>query len=295
MLADNLGSLAESYYTVGEFDRAMSYASEGLRISEQIGNVWGQAYNYFVISPILLERGEFDKCLDALDSTYELSQKANFAAGILASQMLKSWIFAMLGDVGSAKEYQSSIQEFVNKYESYKPLYFVNRAQNELYAGDLKNASRIFNKLGLSYRRDSELIFHPYIYTLHVEIHLENNNLEQALEIVNGYLESLSGSQIKILVPDMLNQKARALIGLNRIAEAYEELEKARALAIEQNCRRIQWAILIDMADIEEDAEKANDLLEEAHQIVDYISEQISDPQLLESFQNLPRVSRLLE
>jgi class 3 adenylate cyclase/tetratricopeptide (TPR) repeat protein len=295
MLADNLASLAESYYTAGEFDRALNFASEGLRISEEIGNVWGQAYNYFVISPILLERGEFDKCLDALNSTYELSKQANFAAGILASQMLKSWLFAMLGDVARAKQYQSTIQDFVKHYESFKPLSLVNKAQNEVYAGEPERALRIFEKIGIGYRQDSELIFHPYIYTLHVEIYLENGDFEKALETVNGYLDMLGSSKIKIMVPDMLNQKARALIGLNQINHAYEELEKARVLAVEQNCHRILWAILEDLADIEDDENKAAELLEEARKEVDFIGEKISDPDLLASFRSLPKVSRLQE
>jgi class 3 adenylate cyclase/tetratricopeptide (TPR) repeat protein len=293
MLADNLASLAESYYTAGDFDQAINFAYEGLRISEEIGNVWGLAYNYFVISPILLERGEIDKCLDALDSTFELSSQANFAAGILASQMLKSWLFAMYGDVERAGQFQSTILDFVKQYESFKPLYLVNRAQNELYAGNYHNALRVFEKIDLGYRKDSELIFHPYIYTLHVEIHLANEEYEIALETVNRYLEALHGSQIKIMVPDLLNQKARALIGLDQVSRAYEELNNARTLAIEQNCRRILWAILIDMAGIENDEDKANEMLVEARQIVDYINKQISDPNLIETFQKLPKVNLL--
>jgi hypothetical protein len=95
------------------------------------------------------------------------------------------------------------------------------------------------------------------------------------------------------MVPDLLNQKARALIGLDQVSRAYEELNNARTLAIEQNCRRILWAILIDMAGIENDEDKANEMLVEARQIVDYIKKQISDPNLLETFQKLPKVNQL--
>lgn len=295
MLSDSLASLAESYYTAGEFDLALRFASEGLRISEEIGSVWGQAYNYFVISPILLERGEIDQCLEALNLTYELSKQANFAAGIVASMMLKSWLFAMLGDVDRAKQYQSTIADFVKQYDSFKPLSLVNKAQNEVYAGDPVKALRIFEKIGRAYPRDSELIFHPYIYTLHVEIYLENKEYENALEIVNGYLDSLGNNKFKIMVPDMLNQKARALIGLNFIDDAINELENARQLAVEQNCLRILWAILIDKADITPDEKLANELLKEAREVVVLISEKISEPELLASFQSLPRVRRLLE
>ena len=257
-----------------------------------IGNVWGQAYNYFIISPILLEWGQFDGCLNALDSTLNLSKQANFAAGIIASQMLRSWLYAMLGDLTSANQFQNSIQDFVQQYKSFTPLYLVYRAQNELFAGEHENALHTFEEINLEYLRASELIFHPYIYTLHVEIYLERGDFEQALEIVNGYLDNLGG--IKILVPDLLNQKARALVGLDQSEQAYKVLENARTLAIEQNCRRILWAILVDMAAIEPKESVVNELLKEARQIVDYISKNISDPDLLKSFQLIPRVSGLL-
>jgi tetratricopeptide (TPR) repeat protein len=295
MLADNLASLSESYYTAGEFDLSLSYANEGLRISNEVGNVWGQAYNHFVIGPILLERGEIDDCLAALDKTLKLSRQANFAAGVLASQMLKSWLYAMFGDLKRAEKIQPEIHSFVKQYESFRPLFLVNQAQNLLYAGEPKEALRIFDKIGFDYRTDSELIFHPYIHTLHVEIHLANEDFDLALESVDKYLESLGKSKIRILVPDLLNQKARALIGLGQITKAYQELKSARTLAIEQNCRRILWAILIDMAGIEKDEGQANEMLVEARRIIEYINDHISDRELLESFKNLPRVSHLQE
>jgi len=294
MLADNLASLSESYYTAGEFDRSMRHAQEGLRIGKEVGTVWGQAYNYFVFGPILLERGKIDECLEALDTTLSLSRQANFAAGVLVTQMIKSWLYSMFGDLDKAEQVQGKILSFVEKYESFKPLYLLNQAQTKLYSGDLKNALGIFEKIGLNYRTDSELIFHPYIYTLHVEIHLANKDYELALGTVDPYLESLSNSQIRILVPDLLNQKARALIGLGHTKQAYEELQAARNLAVEQNSRRILWAILLDLAEIESDKDKANEMREEARQIIEFISDHMSDTQLLESFHKLPRVSQVL-
>ena len=109
MLADNLASLSESYYNAGEFEKSLQFAGEGLRISEEIGNVWGKAYNNFVIGPILLERGEIDESLQALENTLHLSRQSNFAAGIVATQMIQSWLFAMLGDIEKAQQYQPLI------------------------------------------------------------------------------------------------------------------------------------------------------------------------------------------
>lgn len=127
---------------------------------------------------------------------------------------------------------------------------------------------------------------------MHVDIHLANNNYQLALETADHYLNSLNLHQVKILVPDLLNQKARALIGLKQAEQAYQTLIEARLLATEQNSRRSLWAILLDMADLENDPQTANVLRDEARQIITYISTHIPDPDLSELFLNLARVRR---
>jgi tetratricopeptide (TPR) repeat protein len=243
-----------------------------------------------VVGPILVERGEIDESLQALENTLQLSRQSNFAAGVVATQMIQSWLYAMLGDLEHAKQYQPLIKDFVQQYESFRPLYFVNLAQNEIYAGEYEKALNTFNQVADTYKTYSELIFHPYIYSLHIEIHLENEKYELALEIVETYLNSLSHQQVKILMPDMLNQKARALIGLERGRQAYDTLIQARTLAMQQNSRRSLWALLLDLADLEQDPHSAEEMREQARQIITYISEHISDPGLRSKFLNLPRV-----
>jgi class 3 adenylate cyclase/tetratricopeptide (TPR) repeat protein len=290
MLADNLASLSESYYTAGDFDRSWAYANEGLQISQEIGNVWGQAYNHFVMGPILLERGEIDDCLEVLETTLNLSKEANFAAGIVATQMIKSWIYTQFGDLERAEHVQHEILSFVEKYESFRPLYQVNLAQNKLFTGAQKEALQIFEEIGLKYRTDSELIFHPYIYTLHVEIYLARKTYELALQTADSYLQSLNQSQVKVLLPDLLNQKARALIGLGQNKKAYQELHAALSLAREQNSRRILWAILLDLAYLEKDEKAASKMRREAQQIIQFIGDHITDQNLLDYFHKLPRI-----
>jgi tetratricopeptide (TPR) repeat protein len=294
MLADNLASLSESHYTAGDFDRAIALAEEGLNISQQIGSIWGQAYNNLVLAPILLERGDIDAALRTLNQAYDLSRQANFAAGVVGSQMTKAWLYTMFGDLETADHIQEEILSFVKQYESYKPLYLVAHAQHKLFSGETDRALQIFEKLGVNYRTDSELIFHPYISTLHVEIHLANQNYAVALETAQKYLELLSNNKIEILTPDLLNQKARALIGLGRNEEAVQNLLAARGLAIEQNSRRILWAILLDLADLESDQAEEKAFRKEAQQIIEYINDHISDPRILEYFHNLPRVQKII-
>jgi hypothetical protein len=125
-------------------------------------------------------------------------------------------------------------------------------------------------------------------------MYLANDDFETALDVASNYIKSFTKKQIKLLVPDLLNQKARALMGLGRNEDAYPILLSARSLATEQNSRRILWAILLDLAELEEDKLTAENYRQEARQIIEYISEHISDSGLRQSFQSLPRVRKVI-
>ena len=293
MLADNLASMAEALYTIGLFDQAMEYAQEGLQISRQINSAWGQAYNMMNIGPILLELGDIGGSLDALEEAYQLSIQANFAAGVVASQIIKAWLFAMLGDLKTANQIQIVIQEFVEKYETFKPLLYLVQALQKLYEGNHQKALQILENVDREYIADSERIFNPYVFNLQVEIYLADQNYVMALETANNFLQTLKNQEIQLMVPDLINQKARALIGLNRREEAYQELLAARDMAEEQKCRRILWAILIDLAEIEVNEALAERYKQEALEIIQFISGKISDEKLRESFHALPKVQKV--
>lgn len=293
MLADNLASTAELSYVTGEFDRSLVFAKEGLELSKEIGNTWGQAYNMFSLAAIYLERGDIDASLESFDTTLDLAHQAKFVAGEIGCLMLKTWIYTMFDDLKSAEIILESIQSIAERYESFAPLYKMSQALFKLKSGESQEAQRIFQEAGSGYQAESEVAFNPYIYSLHVEINLANEDLETALEVANHYLSSFEKSKIKLLVPDLLNQKARALIGLGQLKEAYPLLQSARTMAMKQDSRRILWAILSDLAELETDSAAVEKYRQEAEEIVSYIAEHISDPQLRKSFLSLPRVQNL--
>ena len=293
MLADNLASMAEALYTIGLFDQAMEKAKEGLQISRQINSAWGQAYNMMNIGPILLELGDIDGSLEALEETYQLSMQANFAAGVVVSQIIKAWLFAMLGDLKTANQIQTLILEFVEKYETFKPLLYLVQALQKLYEGDHQKALQILENVDREYIADSERIFNPYVFNLQVEIYLADQNYVMALETANNYLQKLKNQDVQLMAPDLINQKARALIGLNRREDAYQELLVAHEMAIKQNSRRILWAILIDLAEIEVNKAQAERYKQEALEIIQFVSDKISDEKLRDSFHALPKVQKV--
>ena len=51
MLADNLNSSADFYFTGGEHDKAVEASEEAIRVSRSVGNLWGEAAGLFAVAP----------------------------------------------------------------------------------------------------------------------------------------------------------------------------------------------------------------------------------------------------
>lgn len=292
MLADSLASLAESLYYTGELRKAHEYVHEALRISQRIESLWGQAYAHFVLGTILIEFGEVDPGLESLSACQDLSRRGNFTAGLIGSLMVQSWILASMGDVAGAKAVAERIAEYTDDYPSFEPMYRLTNCLNKMYAGELDEAMRIYQSLGEAYTLSSELLFSPYVYTLEVELYLRHNAADRALQRADEYLRSMHASGIKTLLPDLRSQRARALVALGRAQEAYQELHTARDLATRLDMRRILWSILIDLADLEADPQLAESYRAQAREIITFLNDHISDPNLRRSFLSLPGISK---
>src|SRR5690349_19970706 len=76
MLADNLASSAEHYYLLGHLDKALELAQEALRISQSIGNLWGQSYSLMVISFVYVERAQFSTVFRTARECIQLGEQA---------------------------------------------------------------------------------------------------------------------------------------------------------------------------------------------------------------------------
>ena len=75
MLADNLQSSADFYFTGGEHDKAAEVAEEAIRVSRSARNPWGEATSLFAAAPGLLERGEVSTSIRYLEEGLSLSEK----------------------------------------------------------------------------------------------------------------------------------------------------------------------------------------------------------------------------
>src|SRR6266498_2125943 len=127
-----------------------------------------------------------------------------------------------------------------------------------------------------------------------VELALARKSYRQAFDLVNELL-----AQVYALtrpgISELLQTKAKALIGIGKVDEAYQVLVQARSYAEALGAKQSLWPILALLAEIE--AQRGNQvearaLNIEAKQIVSEIAERL-DNGLRDSFTDQPQVQAL--
>jgi ATP/maltotriose-dependent transcriptional regulator MalT len=323
MLSDSLATAAEMTILRGEFEQALELALEGDRISQSIHNSWGEAYNKFSVGMGYLERGNFDESLRAMHASVEKSDQAQFLAGSLTMRLLLAWVYLTLGDATSAFEMgeqisrvgqtESEISKEHKFWQAFSTAHTYWQAYYAFYKGDLEGASALLEEIGeLTSVQESEFYYAPMISLLYIEVALAKRDYEQALELVHNLEVKMRANQFGLLYPDVLQNKARALLGLGRANEAYQALLRARAVARKQGSRRSLYSILVDLLRLssalgeplpalegsKEEAEEAHSpaaFLAEAREALEYILAHISDPERRAAFLSRPGLREIIE
>ena len=112
MLSDNLTSAASTNYELGNLDEAMALAKEGLQVSIESNNAWGEAGALFFLGPTFLEIGEIGEGLKALEKAGKLAKEVNFTGPPQVIGGLLAWVYAMMGDLdGALQEVEEALED----------------------------------------------------------------------------------------------------------------------------------------------------------------------------------------
>jgi ATP/maltotriose-dependent transcriptional regulator MalT len=136
--------------------------------------------------------------------------------------------------------------------------------------------------------------FYTYLET---ELLLVSREFDRALELVTNRLEQLERYSARFFLPLLILNRARALRGLGRRQEARDLLDQARGMAEEIGLRLILLSILLEIVELATELgehPKAESSRQAARATIQFISQHVEDPALLQSFHNLPRIQSIL-
>ena len=299
MLADSLGTMAQGMHMMGRFDEAIELAQEGLRVSESIGNPWGQAFNSYTLGILYGERGEITESITTLRTSASLAQQASFAGPPVYVPVVLTWIYGLLGDIDYGVHLAEQLLAESDLPPGLSLATLLWRAQQLFFKGDAAGAGELLQELdGSILTEEVDIYFSPYVIGFAGQVALANRHFERALALVESTIAEIRPSQICLFLPDLLHVQGRALLALGQAEAGYAALLEARAEATKQVSRRSLWPILATLIRVEQ--EQGNTAAAAAHRqeaqaVVTYIAGHIDDPRLHSAFLSLPDVQAIMQ
>jgi len=113
---------------------------------------------------------------------------------------------------------------------------------------------------------------------------LARSDVSTGIALAESALELAQGCKLGRYLPEALFLKGELLFLQGDLQAAKLTLEQARIEAGNLGSRRLLWQIIATLAELESDKELSLGLIAEAREIVGFITDHLSDPDLKQSF-----------
>jgi tetratricopeptide (TPR) repeat protein len=299
MLADNLGSSAEVFYLIANYDEVLVRATEGLRISQSIANVWGQGYCSWMKGYAHWEKGDTVATLSAFQTVIDLGDQEQLLFAYLPALAEIGWVHAVLGAYDHALQIlKSTLPQTGSTIDwMFRPWANGYIARVQIRQGALAEAGASLIPVRGTLNLEDFSSYAPIILGLaEIELSLAQHDFVAALVKADEQLARLQKNQIKHSQAEVLYLKGAAFEGLAQVALAQTTLLAARHLAEAIGSRRVLWPVLAALgrlAEADGQAAEAEQLRQAARDSVGYIVDHCP-PELRSSFVNLAAVRVVL-
>jgi ATP/maltotriose-dependent transcriptional regulator MalT len=194
------------------------------------------------------------------------------------------------GDVWQFKESQGTI---------WPDIFLCYLARAHIRAGDLDAGREALAAI------DREVDLNNYMLQLTAnlpqataELALAGGDRQEALAIVDDFVEKVRGHGLFGFLPEKLLLRAQILCAAGEADDAYETLQEARMLALEQDAWPVLWRICEQLAEMEAARGKereAQSLMMAARNAVDFLATHTGDEEIRALFLALPDVRAVLD
>ena len=297
MLADSWGSEAEAYFNNGKFDLARECCEKALKISKEINNLWGQAYNTMLMSFFYFENGQLGSGIQLAEQSVQVADQAGLITSSLSLRSELGWVYAYCGAFEKGLPLiDQPLQIADTNQPAWRSFPLASKARIYLLQGDVQAAGEIIGDTPLPPTTIPYARYTIFVCLANIEFALAKGEYAQALKLADELLAEVT-PLTRVDVPDVLRCKGIALFELNRLDEARRVLTGACSLAKEINANLQLWPALAKLADVH--AKLGNDKeaeanLAEARGIVERIADSLREVGLAESFLNQPRVQKVM-
>ena len=251
-----------------------------------------------MIGEINLEHGQITGAIEAFQDGLPLSEQANFPALQVGNSTRLAVIFSLLGDFGKGMELAEQALVKSSELDQLRVPALVTFAYLHLSQGNLASANEAIKESQSLMETDEIFTRLTSFSTLFEgEVALANQDYERVLNLTEKTISEMKTLDIHVYRYDMLNLNGQALHGLGQVGEARVVLSQAVAEAEELSSRRGLLQILPTLIEIEvqvNNLAEAEKLRKKAQENIEFISDQIDNPNLRASFLGLPHVKAMM-
>ncbi|HET6443345.1 MAG TPA: AAA family ATPase, partial [candidate division Zixibacteria bacterium] len=302
---DNQPMLADSYMMSGfiqlmkgDYRSALETFLELERISLAINNAWNLSAGRLFLGLCYVEMGEIDEGFSYLNKTIEVSDKPGLFGNELLAKVILAGGYSILGMVDQATLLAEETMRRIEDVRDYdQPLMFGLACAAFIRSGALPRAKVIFEEISKHDVADGNAWFVAYIVGAEAEFALAEGRPEEAIEHIEKHLGKLYEFGVLAPLPYLLylRSQAESRLGDNQSSKA--SLEQALEASNQNGERLWRWQILASLASVA-DSDGSQDVAEwreQASETIDFIANNIGDPDLHQAFLARPNISAHLE
>ena len=136
MLADSLATMALHGFFHGDYQNTLQAGEEALKISQSIGNLWGQTYSLSTVGIAYWACGEPGRAITSMEETLRLSDLSGYLIPQVMTRADLAIVYAKLGATSHGIELAERALEYaVAHYTALSPYAAASLVQTLLLAG----------------------------------------------------------------------------------------------------------------------------------------------------------------
>lgn len=244
MLADNLGTFSQVLYYVGEFEKALTMAEEGLAISERINNSWNMAYTRIPLGIIRFQLNDYNLGIKTWQGALKIAKEANFMGAAVFMQSMVAMGYLIFGAFEKAKQSLDKVLEDSESISSnvadFYLFPYIIKALLLHELGHVEQATKLFEEFGddfvLHSATAADATFKPYSVGFMAELYYQFEQYDKAIRLLDSMITELEEKTMgKINHSHLYRVKGKALEKSGEIQAARDAFETAYQRAKEIN------------------------------------------------------------
>ncbi len=215
MLADSWGSEAEAYLNGGEFELAFECCEKALKISEEINNLWGRAYDTMLMSFVYFEKGELGRGIQTAEHSVQLADQAGLIASSISLRSELGWVYAYCGAFEKGLPLADQPLRVADaKQPAWRSFPLASKARMYLLKDDLQAAAETIGDTPLPPTTIPYARYTIFVCLANIEFALAKRDYDRALKLSDELLDEVT-PLTHVDIPDVLRCKGMALREVN--------------------------------------------------------------------------------